>query len=137
METNFLGTGWSFPPSFDRSTKQVVMVSGEDDIRQSLQILFNTVPGERTMLPKFGCNVKSFLFENIDTSMEFLLKDQIANAILNYESRIQLMDLSIDSSEAANGLLTVTIDYMIRSTNSRNNMVFPFYITEGTLLQQT
>jgi phage baseplate assembly protein W len=131
---DFLGQGWGFPPAFTKETGGVNMVSDDEDIQQSLRILFNTTMGERIMLPKYGCNLKEFLFREIDTSFVTYMKDMIANAILRYESRIDLDDLEINSDNEVDGVILVEISYTIRKTNSRNNIVFPFYLIEGTLI---
>ena len=34
------------------------------------------------------------------------------------------------------GRLTILLEYRIRATNTRNNVVFPFYLAEGTLLSE-
>ena len=48
-ETQFLGTGWAFPPSFDWRTKEAVLVSQVEDIEQSLHILLSTTPGDQAV----------------------------------------------------------------------------------------
>lgn len=133
-DDSFLGRGWSFPPYFDNHAGGLQMVSGEEDIRQSLRILFGTLTGERMMLPKYGCNLREFLFENIDTSTETYMRELITNAILFYEPRITVNTLSFDDSQANEGMIMLNLDYTIRSVNSRNNIVYPFYLNEGTLV---
>lgn len=131
---NFLGTGWSFFPSFDDLSEGVEMVSGERDIKQSLMILLNTSPGERIMKPEYGCDIRSFVFQEIDNSQIHVLKDTIANAILNYEPRIKVEEISIDAENYLDGIITIEIDYFIITTNTRNNIVFPYYLSEGNLV---
>jgi hypothetical protein len=131
----FLGTGWSFPPEFDKQTSTVKMLSDEDDINSSLQILFSTSVGERIMNPKYGANLKNLLFDPIDTSLKAYLKDLIKTAILYFEARIKLDNITIEA-QPEEGMLLITLDYTIRSTNSRYNFVYPFYINEGTNITQ-
>lgn len=134
VQDDFLGRGWAFPPEFIKETGSVRMVSDEEDIRESLRILFNTSKGERVMLPDYGCNIKEFLFENSDTSRVHFLKDMISNAILKHESRITVKDITIDTEKAVDGVIFVSIEYTVNTTNNRNNIVYPFYLNEGTLL---
>ena len=96
IKDDFLGKGWGFPPQFDKEIGGVQMVSDEEDIRQSLRILFNTSLGERVMLPLYGCNIREFLFQDIDNSFQTYMGHIISNAILKYESRITLNNLNID-----------------------------------------
>ena len=130
----FLGTGWGFPPAFNRHSAQVKMVSQEDDIRESLWILLSTSPGERIMNPAYGCGIKSLIFDNFNESTETELQDLIERAILFFEPRAILDNIQIDVTDVYNGLLRIHLDYRIRVTNSRHNMVYPFYFLEGTNL---
>lgn len=129
---SFLGTGWSFPPEFDPDMGSVVMVSDEQDIWESLQLILSTAPGERMMFPKFGCGIRKMVFDNINITFLTQLKDLIRFAILNYEPRIILNDVTIDKADTEDGILRIRLDYTIRKTNSRSNLVYPFYLREGT-----
>jgi len=126
----FLGTGWGFPPTFSRATQASEMTSGVQDIHSSLHILLSTSLGERVMQPTYGSNLKDYLFEPMDTSLQAQLKDLIKTAILYFEPRILLEKVSLDAAEN-DGVVTISIDYRIRGTNSRYNYVLPFYLNEG------
>jgi hypothetical protein len=129
---SFLGRGWSFPPSFNREGGTTNMLEDEDDIRSSLEILLSTVPGERIMQPKYGCDLTPLLFEPLTTSLRTEMVDKIRNAILYFEPRIDVEKIELKDDQILEGIVLITIDYVIRSTNSRNNFVFPFYRAEGT-----
>ncbi|GEP92148.1 hypothetical protein SAMN05660909_02047 [Chitinophaga terrae (ex Kim and Jung 2007)] len=131
-DQSFLGNGWSFPISFQQ-TGDVEMASEEADIRQSLQILLGTRQGERVMQPRYGCNLDVLLFEPLTTSMLAYVKDLIQTAILYYEPRIELNTIKITQVDELTGLLLISLDYTILSTNSRYNLVYPFYLNEGTI----
>ena len=106
------------------------MSRDEDDINQSLAILFSTGLGERVMEPKYGSDLARFLFEPIDTSMKTFMKDLITDAILYFEPRIRLIELHLDPFPDE-GRIDITLEYEIRGTNSRFNFVYPFYLAEG------
>lgn len=130
----FLGTGWTFPPTFDRESKTITMVSAEKDIDQSLEILLSTSLGERVMREDYGCNLKDYQFEVVNNSLLGFLKDLVERAILFYEPRIKVERIDIteaDSFELIEGILKIDIDYRITETNTRNNYVFDFYIREA------
>jgi phage baseplate assembly protein W len=133
-DLSFLGTGWSFPPEFSKRGA-VQMVDAEEDIRQSLLILLSTNPGERVMQPSFGCGLKSKVYENINESSVTILKDLIKRAILFFEPRVVLESISADTSNAYEGQLNFMISYRVISTNTRHNIVYPFYFREGTDVQ--
>lgn len=135
MANDFLGKGWRFPPAFDAALQSVVMTEKEADIERSLQVLLTTRVGERIMQPKYGCNMDDLVFENLSTAAITLIKDKIATAILYFEPRIDVENISIQTDNILEGTIIVAIDYIVRATNSRFNFVFPFYTMEGTELQ--
>ena len=130
---SFLGRGWGFPPTFSGFAKEgVKMVENEQDIRESLEILIGTRLGERTMLPEYGCDIHSYLFDSISTSKMNFVKELIRTAILLYEPRIELHDVFIDHKKYLDGIIKINIDYSIETSNTRFNLVFPYYREEGT-----
>jgi hypothetical protein len=137
MNEPFLGRGWSFPPTFDSSYAGVVMTENEEDVKASLRVLLTTMRGERVMLPLYGCNVESLLFESLDTRQKTLLKDMIETAILYHEPRIELEEVDLRNDQALEGVILIEVTYRLKSTNSRFNVVFPFYLNEGTNVNLT
>ncbi|MEY8760240.1 GPW/gp25 family protein [Chryseobacterium tongliaoense] len=137
MKTDdFLGTGWGFPPTFNPVTRTVETVSDEQDIHQSLQILLNTQLTERVMRSDFGCDLSPLLFENITVTLLTKIKGIIEHAILMYEPRIDLNDIYFASeNNDTQGMIRIEIEYTIRTTNSRHNYVFPYYLEEGTYIK--
>jgi len=130
--SSFLGTGWSFPPSFTLNGNNVLTVSGAEDVHQSLEILLATRLGERVMLEDYGCELSEYMFEEVDQGLISNLANLIKKAITRHERRIILDDVQIKQSNDIHGLLMIHITYTIRNTNSRYNMVYPFYINEAT-----
>src|SRR5687767_12823797 len=131
---SFLGTGWSFPPSFDKEIGTVTMVSNEEDIRQSLNILLSTSLGERVMQPRYGCNLEDYLFDPLNSSVIGYIKDLVENAILIYEPRIlaERIDVTaIDSFDIIEGKFKIEVEYSIPGANSRFNYVYDYYKNEA------
>lgn len=131
---SFLGTGWSFPPTFNREAGSVELVSDEEDIRQSLNILLSTTLGERVMQPRYGCDLTSYVFETMNSSVIGYLKDRVKNAILYYEPRIVAEKIEVTAAESFDlieGKFTISIDYSIPGTNSRFNYVYDYYKNEA------
>lgn len=131
-DLSFLGTGWGFPVLFDPMTRGVQMVSDDEDIRQSLWILLSTNPGERAVLPTFGCGLRARVFDSVTEGMITELRDMVERAILFFEPRITLNQVKIEMTDPLGGVLDIGIDYTIRLTNTRSNMVYPFYWLEAT-----
>lgn len=131
-EKAFLGRGWTFPPSFDKNTKEVGMTAGEEDIQNSLRILLSTAIGERVMQPKFGCNLQDMMFESLDIGLQTEMRNRIEKALLFFEPRINVRAIELFTRNEIEGQILISVEYVIRSTNARSNLVFPFYLTEGT-----
>lgn len=129
-ESRFLGRGWSFPPRFDIGKKEVVMLEGEDDIRSSIEILLSTELGERVLRPSFGWKRDRWLFESLTTTSATAIQKEIEDALVFFEPRIDLNSVSLSSGQKNSGMLEIVVDYTVRSTNTRNNLVFPFYLSE-------
>ena len=129
---SFLGTGWGFPPEFHITPNNVEMLSDAADIESSLQILLSTRPGERVMLPRYGCNLDEMIFEPLTTTFKTYMKDLISTAILYFEPRIAVNSIELDDTGELEGKILIKIDYSVRTTNSRFNFVYPFYKKEGT-----
>lgn len=131
---NFLGRGWSFPPTFNLQSKEVQMTEKVEDIEKSLHILLTTSLGERIMQPRYGCDMNDLLFESLDTGTKTIIIDRIQTAILYFEPRIKATKIELNTQNELEGEILVEIEYIIPSTNSRYNFVFPFYRKEGTEL---
>ncbi|HAN77009.1 MAG TPA: hypothetical protein DCQ31_04150 [Bacteroidales bacterium] len=129
----FIGKGWSFPPEFTKGSTGIKIVTGQEDIEQSLYILLSTRIGERFMLPNFGCDLSILLFESMDEGLQKRLEDMIRGAILLYETRINVEKIVFDY-RVDDGLVNIDIQYIIRTTNTRTNIVYPYYLNEGTNL---
>lgn len=132
MEKSFLGTGWKFPPTFDLGGKGVQMLSDEADIDSSLEVLLSTTPGERVLNPTYGCNLDRLVFENLDATLKTFMADLITTAILYHEPRISVERVDLSGSDELTGVVLIEVEYIVRTTNSRRNFVFPFYKVEGT-----
>lgn len=133
MANDFLGTGWSFPPTFYESGAGVQLISGEDDIKQSLQIILSTSLNERVMRSDFGCELSRFVFEEIDSGLIHQMKQVVSDALLNHEPRIQVLDVNIQNTDSNYGLLLISVSYLVSTTNNRYNLVYPFYLKEASL----
>jgi phage baseplate assembly protein W len=134
-ENTFLGRGWSFPPTFRKGENGVEMVDEEEDIKQSLNILLSTIKGERIMVPDYGSNMEELIFEPLTVSFSKRIAVALERAILFYEPRIKTDDIRF-RQDTEEGLVELSIDYTIIATNSRRNIVYPYYKNEGTDITQ-
>ncbi|MEM8571096.1 MAG: GPW/gp25 family protein [Pseudomonadota bacterium] len=136
-DPGFLGRGWSFPPRFDAASGRLIPVAAEEDINESLRILFLTRPGERVMHPRYGCALQDLVFDTMSSETSAAIQHAISRAVMFFEPRIEIASVVVEIADQLEGRLKVLLEYRIRATNTRHNVVFPFYIAEGTLLSGT
>ena len=129
----FLGQGWSFPVRFRPDQGSVELVGGVEDIEQSLIILLKTLPGERATNLAFGCKAQSRIFDPIDGKFAFLAEEAIREAISFYESRITVENIDLIYDDQINGVVKLEIGYIVKYTNARHNLVYPFSVLEATI----
>ncbi len=128
---SFLGTGFKFPVCVDPNTGKVRTSSNEEDISESVRIILGTTPGERPMMPEFGCAINSFVFSGSDYTTLMMMKREVENALIMWEPRIKDINAEVSSPPGENGKLIINVSYVVRSTNNPFNLVYPFYINEG------
>ncbi len=131
-DRHYLGTGWAFPVRFH--PKGVELVSEDEDIQESLRILFSTIPGERVFRFEYGCPINKWVFSKIDLSEQTIISDVIEQAIREWEPRVITESVEVEVRNELEGILWIRISYIVRQTNSRSSMVYPFYFLEGTKL---
>ena len=112
------------------------MLEAAADIEESVQILLMTRPGERLMHPEYGCNLHDHIFDTMDGDTEAAIIATIRDAILYFEPRVTLHKVSLDLDQWIEGRLVIALDYSIDQINTRSNVVYPFYLVEGTLIAQ-
>tara|TARA_B100000767_G_C19777995_1_gene543870 strand:- start:8106 stop:8522 length:417 start_codon:yes stop_codon:yes gene_type:complete len=136
QEKSFLGIGWSFPPTFNKERSDVEMTTKEEDIKQSLHIYFHTKLGERIMRQDFGCIIHEHLFDRLDTSILDILTFELKQNIGNIEPRIIVDEIAINPVDVNDGKIEINIEYTVITTNVRDNIVFPYYLNEGTNIKR-
>jgi len=126
MAHEFLGRGWSFPISVDNG--HVVDSSEDDKVRQAIEIILRTAPGERVARPDFGCGIHDLVFETLGDDVLWRLVGAVRTSLAMWEPRIDVLDVSTRQVAEQPNRILIEIDYRVRSTNSRLNLVFPFYV---------
>ncbi|TMU74665.1 GPW/gp25 family protein [Pseudomonas fluorescens] len=128
------GRGWAFPPSFILPVgpgQGVSMVEDQQDINQSLQILFNTATGERLMRADYGCDLNSVMFENLCDDLLADIERKLTESILRYEPRVVLTSLRVTQNEDNPSQLDVVVTYRIRGSNTQAQLSALLDITDG------
>jgi len=132
MAKEFLGVGWKFPVQATPSGG-IALSEHEADIKEAIWIILSTAKGERVMRPDFGCGIHDLVFAPINVATLTLVENSVREALTVYEPRIELIAVKASPERADEGKLIVSIDYRVRSTNNRFNLVYPFYLKEGSL----
>ena len=125
----FLGIGWSFPPRFEDG--KVAVAAYEEDVRQAILIILGTSPGERVMRPDFGAGLDRFVFEPISPTTLTRVTDTVREALIAWEPRIDVEDVRVTPQGQPANILSIELDYLVTATNTRQNLVYPFYLQEG------
>lgn len=123
----FLGRGWRFPVSVNR-TGGVSTSADAENVRQSIFIILGTAPGERLRRPDFGCDIHDLMFAPNNPATAGLAKFYCEEALAKWEPRIANIEAEAVPSRDEPSRLDIRISYTIRGTNRADNLVFPFYL---------
>lgn len=132
MAKSFLGRGWKFPIKVDPISGRIMMSEYEEDIAEAIRIILSTLKGERVMRPTFGCGIHSYAFGLTNSTTLKLMESSVKEAIQSWEPRVYQVEVEANPDPADPGKVLIRIAYAIRSTNNLFNIVYPFYISEGT-----
>ena len=130
MSEQFIGRGWAFPLRVD-STGGIALVSREQEIEEAIRLILGTSPGERPMRPEFGCRIHEYLFASADGETASAIGAAVRAALRRWEPRINVDDVVVTIDRDSPALLYIDVRYVIKATNDRRNLVFPFYVIPG------
>lgn len=131
MAKDFLGRGWKFPVGVD-AQGDIALSEFEDDIREAVHLILLTAKGERVMQPGFGAGLHEFVFTSMSATNLGAIQAAVREALIAWEPRIQVLAVEVEPDQGELGRLFINLDYRVRATNTRFNLVFPFYLKERT-----
>lgn len=129
-KNTFLGTGWNFPVKFNSHIKGINLVSNAECIAQNIKMLLSTRQGERPMFPNYGHQLYTMIYEQLDQTLIYRVKEHLEYIFMIYEPRITLEEIHIETHEDEDHTILINLYYLIRETNTRTNLVFPYYLIE-------
>lgn len=129
MNRAFLGKGWKFPIRVN-ARGGLSYVSNEQDIEEAIWIILSTAKGERVMEPDFGCGIHNQVFAPNEPGTRGLIAYEVQDSLANYEPRIEVEDVRVESFPGRTNQLLIRVDYRVRTNNAKRNLVYPFYLTE-------
>jgi len=124
---SFLGNGLSFPVRMN-GRGEVMLVTGNEDIEQSIRIILGTRPGERVMRQDFGCRAYELMFDPRSAATISLLQEFVYDALRMWEPRIEVLSVNVTADKENDGALLAEIEYEIKAIHDTRSIVYPFYI---------
>jgi uncharacterized protein len=125
------GTGLRFPltpgPSPAPETNALKYIAGMELIRQSVSTILYTQPGERIMLPTFGCGLLRYVMEPNTLSTRTSMEQDIVQALTQWEPRIRLVNVAVTPREDPS-VVWIEIAYVRLADLRLDNLVYPFYL---------
>jgi phage baseplate assembly protein W len=129
MAREFLGSGWKFPIRIN-ARGGLSLSSHEQDIEEAIWIILSTAKGERVMKTDFGCGIQDYVFAPNNPATRGSIAYEVQKALARYEPRIDVNEVRVDSFPESPNQLLIRVDYSVRATNAKRNLVYPFYLRE-------
>ena len=126
-DNSFLGTGMKFPPQINSATGRFAVSSEAQSVKESVYLILMTQQQERLVRPDFGSTITAYTFMDVNVTTLNLMIRALKDQILSQEPRIENVDINVDSTSRP-GCLIIGLDYILRGSNVRDNLVFPFYL---------
>ncbi|MFF0739583.1 GPW/gp25 family protein [Streptomyces sp. NPDC004111] len=133
----FLGRGFGFPLAVgagDGDGDDLVMAEAEEDVRQAIELIIGTEPGERVMRPDFGSGLRGLLFAPVNTATLAVVRHRVEEALAAWEPRIDVVRVTVTGGtpDVPHGTVLIGVDYRVRATNTFYNLVLPYSLREAT-----
>lgn len=125
---DFLIKGWEFPVEPDYTTGRINESMGSDNIRQSIKLILQTNRGERIMRPDFGCNLRSYIYSEINYTVMSEMEAEVKQALVIWEPRITDVEVHCSMDQDREGTILIDISYVEIKTGNPYNMVYPIYL---------
>ena len=130
MGKEFIGKGWRFP-IVPGPTGALGWSEADDNVEQSLRLLLLTRVGERVMRGTFGSRLGEMVFRPGSEQNLRQLEREVSSVILKWEPRVEVLEVSAEADAKEPTKITVALSYRVRRTNTRESLVFPFYVARG------
>jgi uncharacterized protein len=130
MPAQVLGVGWEFPVALigEGDAAHIDVARYERCVRNSILIILSTAKGERVMRPSFGCGLHELVFSVNGPSTQGMAEYHVREALIAWEPRIDVMRVQASATGEYGEQLLIEIDYRVRLTDGRFNLVYPFYL---------
>jgi phage baseplate assembly protein W len=126
-DPSFIGRGLTFPMAVDQ-TGSIALTNGAEDLDRSIRVVLATAPAERVMRPEFGCRIWDLLFEPVNANTLGLMAQAVREAVAQWEPRAEVEEVIVTPDPKDASLVRIVVNYIVRTTNDRRNLVYPFYV---------
>ena len=122
MDTGrILGRGIGFPPRVGADGR-VAWSQGEQNVRESVEVVLKTELRERLRLPDFGGGLGRFLFEPNTTTTRRQIQDRIVKSLALWEPRISVESVSVDGDPQDREAAVATVVYRLVATQAQERV---------------
>jgi uncharacterized protein len=122
MDTGqILGRGISFPPRVGADGR-VAWSEGDENVRESVEVILKTELRERLRLPEFGGGLGGVLFEPNTTTTRRQVQDRIVKSLAVWEPRINVETVTVEPDEQDPQLAVATIVYRLIATQAQERV---------------
>ncbi|MDR3295885.1 MAG: GPW/gp25 family protein [Clostridiales Family XIII bacterium] len=122
-----LGSGMKFPPQVNKATGRFAVSGGAQSVKESVYLILMTGAGERWLAPAFGSRLSGYAFMDTNLTSLSMMSNDLRDTLLDQEPRIADVEIGIDA-ETRDDCLIVNIAYRLNESNTKENLVFPFYL---------
>ncbi len=75
--------------------------------------------------------MSAFVFEPMSFTTLEALRNRVRESLVEWEPRIDVESVTVEASPDE-GKVSINLVYRVRATNTRQNLVYPFYLEEGS-----
>lgn len=127
----FLGKGFKFPIRVN-GRGGLSWSEGEEAIAEAIWLILSTPRRSRVMEPEFGCGAYDYVFAPNNATTRAMVENEVIRALVRFEPRVDVMAVRATPQTDMPNLLLVEVDYRVRGNNAVHNIVYPFYLNEGS-----
>jgi phage baseplate assembly protein W len=130
LAKEFIGKGWRFP-ILPGPTGALSYSEADDNVEHSLKVLLMTRVGERVMRGTFGSRLGELVFKPGSSQNLRSIEREVSSTIRAYEPGVEIIEVAAEADTVDATQITVSLSYRVRRTNTRESLVFPFYLVRG------
>lgn len=106
------------------NTNDIVVDTDYDAIKNSINNIFTTKPGEKLLTPEFGSSLEKYLFEPVSDILGRIIGNEILNQITTFEPRVEVLNITVVPQPELNQYyITVIYKFLELKTDNTLNII--------------